>query len=412
MEERSLKMEKSTGSKLFFLSFFIWTFYLEIQTITMYQAFLPAVGFVVVRLLTYTLLMGKGFRELYLFIKGKEFQGITWKSYLPFLSGIVFVTLCLVVALVSKDTIIFDISLLIFSARNQNIKKIMETFIYMQLAIMVICVLGVEFGWVKDRIFWREGMVLRHSLGYAWTSLPAQMFFYLSLTLLFIREWDFYWYDILLIVGGSSFWYYYTDTKSPFFLTMLLMIVLLILKAKQAYFLEANWFQDLIVASIPVSGISVVLWSYAYQETNPFFKIANKLLSNRLSLGKAGIRENGFSFVGQEIEFVDNITQHLHKNQKLSYNFIDSSFLQIAITKGVLFFVVLLILLTIVTWKLVRNGQLIGGVIFAFICLHSMMDPQLLDLWISPFPLLLGKQFSVSFKEDSLWWNASTQKLL
>ncbi|MGM0123820.1 hypothetical protein IGI37_001194 [Enterococcus sp. AZ194] len=396
---------------LFIMAFFGWTLYLELQTITMFQIYLPSWGFVSIRLFCYALLVLKGLAELVVYIQQREYQLITRKNTLPFFAGILFVGLGLVIAITTKNTVIFDTCFLIFSARNQDLQKIMKAFVVMQIGIMVLCILFNLVGFLPARTSARPGMIRRYSLGYSWTNFPAQMFFYLILMIFFIRGLAFKWWDVLFALSGSVFWYIVTDTKNPFGLAILFILLSLLIRKWSDFFQKKAM---LYVATFftPVFSLVFLGLNYFYQSDLAIFKLINRVLSNRLYLGYSGIKTYGIHPAGTEIEFIDNITKFERRNDDLPYNFIDSSFINILVSKGFILYIIVVSCLTWIIYKLMKAKHVIGALALVFVVIHSMFDPQLLDLWFSPFPLFIGKFFARNKVDGKIhWWQVTSSSL-
>lgn len=409
-------MEKTTkkypiNQILFFIALFSWALYLELQTITMFKDHLPNHGFLAIRLLCFSLLGIKGLYELSVYIKQKEYSQFNLKKEGRFFIGVLFMLLSVLIAFVSKNTVIVDTCFLIFSARNQDLRAVVKWFIGLQLVVMGACILGSLTGVLPERVSFRSGNVFRYSLGYSWTSFPAQSFYYISLMIFFVKGMTFRWWDILFVVAGSVFWYQVTDTKNPIALILLFIVLSMIVRKWQPFFTGKLMTILFTIATPAITTLMLVL-SIFYNAKVKWFVSLNHLLSNRLALGHKGIDSFGFTAFGQKIEFVDNVNKNLSKNRKLDYNFIDSSFLNILVTKGLLFYVVIVASLTILVYKFMKSSYVIGGLVFLFVVVHSLFDPQLLDLWFSPFPLFIGKLFSRDrVDENTNWWQSTSRSL-
>ena len=78
-----------------------------------------------------------------------------------------------------------------------------------------------------------------------------------------------------------------------------------------------------------------------------------------------------------------------------NYDFIDSSYFQMLLVNGWLFFGIILILFTQVCREAIKQKNIFLSIALCLIAIHSMFDPQLLMPWYSPFCLLLGNTFSI-----------------
>ena len=106
-----------------------------------------------------------------------------------------------------------------------------------------------------------------------------------------------------------------------------------------------------------------------------------------------GIKQFGTSILGKHVVF----SGYDAFGSSLNYNFVDSSYIQNLILNGWLYTLIIVVLFTLITYKLVQNNQEYLIAVLVIISIHSMFDPQLMLLWYSPFPFLLGKTFKEKF---------------
>ena len=76
-----------------------------------------------------------------------------------------------------------------------------------------------------------------------------------------------------------------------------------------------------------------------------------------------------------------------------SYNYVDSSYIQILLSYGIIFLIVLLIGYRLLGKEIVQQQQWYFGLVIVLSAAHSMFDPQLLWLQYNVFVLCLGYLF-------------------
>ena len=112
-----------------------------------------------------------------------------------------------------------------------------------------------------------------------------------------------------------------------------------------------------------------------YRENNVFWMWLDKLLSNRLSLGKNAYLKSGIQWLGQNIEMVGfGGTTEIVSN----YNFVDCSYVHVLLVNGVLFLTVLLILYVFCGRK--NSNNLYFSYVIAVVAINCMIAHHLLQV--------------------------------
>ena len=136
----------------------------------------------------------------------------------------------------------------------------------------------------------------------------------------------------------------------------------------------------------------VLSWSYRYRL--PLLDHMNLILTGRLRLGSAAFNNFDITFFGQKIRWI--FEQNMFS--ELTYNYVDSSYLNILFRFGIIILLLILVGYYIVGSKnLSRNTYY--TMMIVFLSLHSMFDPQLIDIMYNPAILFLGY---VIYSEDEI----------
>ena len=140
----------------------------------------------------------------------------------------------------------------------------------------------------------------------------------------------------------------------------------------------------LILSHIFMAGLIIV--SSAFYDGNiPWMLKLNALFSNRLSLGRKAMDLFEFTWFGQYIRnfsYAEGLTAG-------GYFYIDSSYLQIALMYGVLWFAVVLFVFLVIGCRAKRQQDWTMVWILAFMAIHSVIEPRLIQLAYNPFILAL-----------------------
>lgn len=199
--------------------------------------------------------------------------------------------------------------------------------------------------------------------------------------------------EAVILEGITWLFYALTDTKNAFAITTLAIIVALFLKVWNGQFGKGMF--AFLIKNITILGTCLMGGLvYLYDKNEFVSKTVNDLLTGRLSLSYEGIQNYGIHLFGQAIEWVGGTVYYDTETDFSSYNYVDSSYIQILLSYGIIFLIVLLIMGYICLEKESWNDQeWYLGLVIVLSAVHSMFDPQLLWLQYDVFILCLGYLF-------------------
>ena len=232
---------------------------------------------------------------------------------------------------------------------------------------------------------------MRTSLGFSYYTYASQLLFYFTLAYGVYKNRTITYWELALLELANLFVFYSTNTRNPFTLSTFFVICIFINKlVKDKFFsLELKPLKYIFIFIFPICFVSLVIITF-YISANKFEEY-NTLLSGRLWLNRLGIERWGIHVLGQKIAF-NTFSNGVVSN---NYDFIDSSYFQMLLVNGWLFFGIILILFTQVCREAVKQKNIFLSIALCLIAIHSMFDPQLLMPWYSPFCLLLGNTFAI-----------------
>lgn len=281
---------------------------------------------------------------------------------------------------------------LIIASKDINFDSILKTFLMFSIIIFSVGII-LNFVGILPSMVRLEGYRLRNSMGFSYVSYPSQILFYIVCAWLAWRKERVTYVELLILECSTYLVYLNTKTISPFILSTLLLAyicVLRIFKIKQ--FITRFKITRLLASfTFPIAFL-FLLWLLFKAPTSIFTKV-NQLVNNRLTLSLNGMNQFGTSMFGKHVVF----SGYDVFGSSLNYNFVDSSYIQNLILNGWLYTLIIIVLFTLITYKLVQNNQEYIIAVLVIVSVHSMFDPQLMLLWYSPFPFLLGKAFKEKF---------------
>lgn len=272
-----------------------------------------------------------------------------------------------------------ELGLLIFAAKDVPYKKILKLYFYIGLFVVSIAVLASLTGCIKDLIYY-DRMRYKHAFGIVYTTDFGAHIIYLILAYVALKNRKPGYIVTALSLLAAYILYKYSGTRCTSACLVLLAIGTVYLNLS-----KSNFFDSLLIYTVPGFPIAALFLTSVYHEENLILEKANRLLSGRLSLGKAALEKYGISLWGTPFDMIGAGSDTV---SRVGYNFVDSSYVMIFIRYGA----VLLILMTIgLLWLCIRakasnHRNLILVVLVMLV--HCTVEHHMLELAYNPLILL------------------------
>lgn len=318
-----------------------------------------------------------------------------YQTHLLILS-IIFGAIFIVIALITKNMLL-PITLFFFmvSVNNVPFKRIVFVCMMLLMTYMLIVHAAYLIGFLEGNDDIRIDGKIRYAIGYNFVTFASNFVFHILVMYLFIREEAVTWLELMLWTAIVYGVYRYTDTKSAFLFSLITVFVMVIAKL----LVKRGWqfkrlSQIIIKYSVLISALLAFVMTISYSSNNAILVKLNTLLTERLRLGKFALEFFNIRFFGSPTEwiFLGDPGQWIN-GVWVDYLYADSSFINMLINYGVF-----MLLFVIVGFYLLGRKQLFQSPYFAIsiliIAVHSMFDPQFLELLYNPFILSLGYLFS------------------
>lgn len=225
--------------------------------------------------------------------------------------------------------------------------------------------------------------VLRYNFGYNYPTDYAAHLTYICIMWFVIRGRDARFYEYILFLLGAIHVYRNCNARLD---TVCIVLTLLLFFIYNKCSRSSFWSwrivkKGTIYASVLAAALIIILtYLYKVDPTDEILTVINMLSSGRLKLGADAFVDYGISVFGQYIKF------YAHDDPQ-RYNFIDSSYLQLLIVYGVLFFLFALFSHIYVCKKNVKKSQLIIPLAIFVVSLHSIIFQGLMNFQFNPFYL-------------------------
>ena len=286
-------------------------------------------------------------------------------------------------------------SMLLVLLVNVDMKVVLRNYVIVAGILVVGVFLLSLVGMVPNLQYNRAG-VIRNSFGFIYPTDFASHCFYLFLAISYLLKDKFIWTRSLFGVLLSAFIIKYCDARLNA-LSILLATVIFI------YFYYSNGKKLKIFALLPYSAVvfaSIVTYlSYKFSWSNPFLVSVNKLITGRLALGRNAFDTFGVHLFGtRNVQFIGSGGK---TESVIGYNYVDSSYVQMLFTYGIVPVVLLIIIYVVTSRKQYKDGQYLLVAILSLIAFNCMIEA----FWFVPtyniFMFLLFTTNTFSKKESN-----------
>ena len=286
-------------------------------------------------------------------------------------------------------------SMLLVLLVNVDMKVVLRNYVVVAGILVVGVFLLSLVGMVPNLQYNRAG-VIRNSFGFIYPTDFASHCFYLFLAISYLLKDKFIWTRSLFGVLLSAFIIKYCDARLNA-LSILLATVIFI------YFYYSNGKKLKIFALLPYSAVvfasTVTYLSYKFSWSNPFLVSINKLITGRLALGRNAFDTFGVHLFGtRNVQFIGSGGK---TESVIGYNYVDSSYVQMLFTYGIVPVVLLIIIYVVASRKQYKDGQYLLVAILSLIAFNCMIEA----FWFVPtyniFMFLLFTTNTFSKKESN-----------
>ena len=286
-------------------------------------------------------------------------------------------------------------SMLLVLLVNVDMKVVLRNYVVVA-GILVVGVFLLSLAGIVPNLQYNRAGVIRNSFGFIYPTDFASHCFYLFLAISYLIKDKFIWTRSLFGVLLSAFIIKYCDARLNA-LSILLATVIFI------YFYYSKEKKLKIFALFPYSAVifaSIVTYlSYKFSWSNPFLVTVNKLITGRLALGRNAFDTFGVHLFGtRNVQFIGSGGK---TESVIGYNYVDSSYVQMLFTYGIVPVVLLIIIYVVASRKQYKDGQYLFVAILSLIAFNCMIEA----FWFVPtyniFMFLLFTTNTFSKKESN-----------
>lgn len=278
---------------------------------------------------------------------------------------------------------------LIYGLREDNPKKLAEVAFLTTLTTWLFIVLSSEFGIIKNYIE-VASFRTRHYLGFRYSLYPSTYVLNIILMATYIKQqWIKFW-QIILLFTLNVWTFIQTGSRLTFISSCVILLLITLIKVFP---------QILKIRSSILNYFSFSYWAatalsfWAVMSYNPVSSVWTKLnsfLGGRIALSIKSLELYGMKLFGGKVEWVGNGLDMHGKQLPGNYLFVDNLYINIAQRFGIVFLLLLLVLMTAVIYKAIKNNEFILAMILTIIAFHGIIDNLMFLLHYNMFWLFIG----------------------
>lgn len=293
-------------------------------------------------------------------------------------SGILLIVTSLCVFLQTGATNFLLYSLLILLLYDVDVDVILKTYVFIAgsivIGIFLLSIIGLlpnlQFAQVRS-----SGLVIRNSFGFIYPTDFASHCFYLFIAWGYLLREKYIWLRVAVGVALSAFIIKFCDARLNSMSILIAVIIFLVM-----YYTKEKKFKVYYILPYSAAIFSSLMFylSSHFSFSSPFFVKLNDFFSMRLFLGKNALDTYKLHLFGtNNVKFIGygGTTESV-----LSYNYVDSSYIQMLFYYGIVPVVLLVIVYVLSSRRFYKEGKMLFLSLLSLITINCMIEA----FWIRP----------------------------
>lgn len=291
------------------------------------------------------------------------------------------IALVLISSMVCDDKVLFYTLFIAYLGRNVPFKEIARVTLAVMICLLVVIALLAWLGTIPENAIGLGTARERTSLGFAWPSRAPNIFLTIAMLYVFLRSTKLNLLDLGMLLMIGVFLYLLTDSRNPLMCLIVLALSCIYLRCRsQKRRLSQGVLGALLASSFVVLAVISLLLVVFYDPSEPFFRAANSLMSNRLLYSSNALESTPPLLFGSPIfAGVDGETD------PLGVGYLDSGYLRLLMIFGVVPFAITMALLTGLMWRAEKENDWILVSCLLCVAIHAFMEGQISVLYYTPF---------------------------
>lgn len=299
-------------------------------------------------------------------------------SILFIVSGILLIVTSLCVFLQTGATNFLLYSLLILLLYDVDVDVILKTYVFVAgsivIGIFLLSLIGLlpnlQFAQVRS-----SGLVIRNSFGFIYPTDFASHCFYLFIAWGYVLRKRFIILRTLVGISLAFFIIKFCDARLNALSVLVATVIFIVM-----YVTKERKFKIYGILPYFAAIFSFLMFylSYFFTWSSSLFVSLNNLFSMRLFLGKNAIETYGLHLFGATgVKFIGygGTTESIY-----SYNYVDSSYIQMLFYYGVVPVVLLVLIYVLASKRLYKQGMFLFLALLSLITINCMIEA----FWVRP----------------------------
>ncbi len=290
---------------------------------------------------------------------------------------------------------LLETRLLIAGANDIDYRKILKVYLIVEIP-MIICTMIVGYTGVITNLVYHRGDQVRMSFGFIYpTDFAAGIVFMITVWIV-LRQARCTWIEIGMMIISVVLFEKFCDVRNSEIVMMILIICVVYLKIRNKCAKKGKGYIPslllkilCLVAPYGLAGF-MILVSRFYRPDIEWMAKLNTLFSTRLSLGKEVFDRYDVQIWGQDIPMRGNGGS---TEVVADYFFIDSSYVNILMRLGLVVFILVMLIISIIMIKNLNLPYMLMAM--AIVCIHSVMEHHMFEAYYDVFLMLPFANFDV-----------------
>ena len=323
----------------------------------------------------------------------KEIINIDLKQKSVFI-GLMLILLGVLVYIFSHHKMFLVFCFFIFSARNVDVKKIVNAALYISIFVLGVVSISALIGLINnqvaiDYIMERE----RYFLGFTYVLFPAAIWSNITCLWMAKRKDFFTWKEILFLLLLNQVLFEYTNARLVYYVVIMRLLAVVVIKTRLKRIFYTSLIKNMLISVIPLTCVFSFYITMNYNPMDTYQYLINFILEGRLELGQDALITYGWPMFGANIQWVGNGVDENGLKPVGVYNYVDCAYIHFLLEYGVFAFVLFMISIMMFMHKMKQENDIIMMVVFATIAIHSMIDDATITLHYNTCLLLFGELF-------------------
>lgn len=291
---------------------------------------------------------------------------------------------------------LLETGFLIAGANDIDYRKILKVYLIVEIPTTICTMIAGYTGVITDLVYHR-GEQVRMSFGFVYPTDFAAGIIFMVTAWVVLRQVRCTWIEIGLMIISVVLFEKYCDVRNSEIVMMILIICVVYLKIRNKLAAKKGkeYMPSLLlkilclVAPYGLAGF-MILVSRFYRPDIEWMAKLNTLFSTRLSLGKEVFDRYDIQIWGQDIPMRGNGGS---TEVVADYFFIDSSYVNILMRLGLVAFILVMLIISIIMIKNLNLPYMLMAM--AIVCIHSVMEHHMFEVYYDVFLMLPLAKFDV-----------------